>query len=74
MSKANYIKTFTIFLQSYFTVGRLKFANHVVKQAVDHFLVKGPQTLLAPFPPMFVTRLKTKEMENIAAKARRLKR
>lgn len=53
-------------LKSYYKVTRKTFVDNVCKQATDHFLLAGPDSPLYLFSPVFVSRLSTTELENIA--------
>ena len=61
-------------LQSYYKVARKRFVDNVVKQAVTHFVVTGPETPLNLFSPMFVSGLTPEELEHVAGEAPRMKR
>ena len=61
-------------LRSYYKVARKRFVDNVVKQAVDHFLVTGPETPLNLFSPVFVSGLGAEELEHVAGEAPRTKR
>jgi hypothetical protein len=53
-------------LCSYYKVARKRFVDNVCMQAVDHFLVNGPETPLTIFAPSFVSSLNADELERIA--------
>jgi len=53
-------------LCSYYEVACKRFVDTVVMQAVDHFLISGPETPLTLFSPSFVSSLKGDELERIA--------
>ena len=50
-------------LQSYYKVARKSFVDMLRKQAVDHFLLSGPDTPLTLFSPAFVAKLTPEELE-----------
>jgi hypothetical protein len=61
-------------LHSYYKVARKRFADNVVKQATDHFLLTGPQAPLKLFSPHFVSALSSDELNHIASEAPIVKR
>jgi hypothetical protein len=61
-------------LHSYCKVARKRFANNLVKQLVDHFLLTGPQAPLKSFSPNFVSALSSDELNHIASEAPIVKR
>jgi Dynamin GTPase effector domain len=61
-------------LCSYYEVARKRFVDTVVMQAVDHFLINGPETPLTLFSPSFVNSLKEDELDRIAGEDNETKR
>jgi hypothetical protein len=61
-------------LQSYYKVARKRFADNVVKQAIDYFLLTGPEAPLKLFSPNFVSALSSNELDHIASEAPVVKR
>lgn len=61
-------------LQSYYKVARKRFADNVVKQAIDYFLLTGPEAPLKLFSPNFVSALSSDELNHIASEAPVVKR
>ena len=56
-------------LRSYYKVARERFADNVVKQAIDYFLLTGPEAPLKLFSPNFVSALSSDELDQIASEA-----
>jgi hypothetical protein len=52
-------------LKSYYKVARKRFADTVVMQGADHFLVMGPESPLKVFSPGFVADLTDEQLEAI---------
>lgn len=61
-------------LRSYYKVARKRFTDNVVKQAIDHFLLNGPEAPLKLFSPNFVSTLSTDDLDLIAKEAPMVKR
>jgi hypothetical protein len=61
-------------LHSHYKVARKRFADNVVNQAIDHFLLTGPQAPLKLFSPNFVGALFSDEPNHIAGEAPVVKR
>ena len=61
-------------LQSYYKVARKRFVDALRMQAVDRFLISGPDTPLTLFSPAFVARLTEEELEEAAGEDRQVKR
>jgi hypothetical protein len=61
-------------LHSYYEVARKRFADNVVKQAIDHFLLTGPQAPLKLSSPNIVSALSSDELNHIASEAPIVKR
>lgn len=53
-------------LQSYYEVARERFIDNICNQAVDHFLVNGPETPLRVLTPGFISRMTDEQLEQIA--------
>lgn len=53
-------------LHSYYKLTRKRFVDNVLKQAMDHFLISGPDTPMAFFSPNYVNSLDSAELEHIA--------
>jgi len=61
-------------LQSYYKVARKRFVDALRMQAVDHFLISGPDTPLTLFSPAFVAKLSPEELDEAAGEDRQVKR
>ena len=61
-------------LCSYYKVARKRFVDNICMQAVDHFLINGPQTPLTLFSSSFVSGLNVDELERIAGEDNMTKR
>lgn len=61
-------------LQSYYKVARKRFVDALRMQAVDRFLISGPDTPLTLFSPAFVAKLTEEELEEAAGEDRQVKR
>ena len=61
-------------LQAYYKVSRKTFVDNVCKQATDHFLLNGKDSLLKYFSPVFVSKLSAAELSSIAGEPSSLKR
>jgi hypothetical protein len=61
-------------LHSYYMVAKKRFADNVVNQAIDHFLLTGPQVPLKLLSPNFVGALSSDELNYIAGEAPVVKR
>lgn len=61
-------------LQSYYKVARKRFVDALRMQAVDHFLITGPDTPLTLFSPAFVAKLSHEELDEAAGEDRQVKR
>jgi Dynamin GTPase effector domain len=61
-------------LCSYYKVARKRFVDNICMQAVDHFLINGPQTPLTLFSSSFVSGLNADELERIAGEDNMTKR
>jgi len=53
-------------LQSYYKVALKRFSDNLCMQAVDYYLVTGPESPLRVFSPDFVFRLTEEKLEEIA--------
>ena len=53
-------------LKSYYKVARKRFVDVVCMQAVDRFLITGPDAPVKLFSPSFVSELKDNQLERIA--------
>lgn len=61
-------------LYSYYKVACKRMVDNVCMQAIDHFLVNGPQTPLSLFAPVFVSSLTAERLEAIAGEDQITKR
>lgn len=61
-------------LQSCYKVARKRFVDALRMQAVDHFLISGPDTPLTLFSPAFVAKLSPEELDEAAGEDRQVKR
>ena len=61
-------------LQSYYKVARKRFVDTLRMQAVDHFLITGPDTPFSLFSPGFVAKLSHEELDEAAGEDRQVKR
>lgn len=57
-------------LKSYYKVARKRFVDNVYLQAVDHFLLSGPESPLAVFCERWVVMLDREKLEDIAGESR----
>ena len=53
-------------LKSYYKVARKRFVDVVMMQAVDYYLINGPEAPLKLFSPRFVSALTADQLERIA--------
>ena len=53
-------------LESYYEVARKRFVDVVCMQAVDHYLISGPDAPVTLFSPSFVSKLKDDQLDRIA--------
>lgn len=61
-------------LQSYYKVARKRFVDALRMQAVDRFLITGPDTPLTLFSPPFVSKLTKEQLEEAAGEDHQVKR
>lgn len=61
-------------LKSYYKVSRKTFVDNMCRQGVVHFLLQCEESPLALFSPIFVSRLSTTELEELAGEEPGLKR
>jgi hypothetical protein len=61
-------------LKSYYELARKRFVDNVRMQAVDHFLVTGPDTPLKLFTPRFVTGLSPAQLDEVVGEEQNAKR
>ena len=53
-------------LKSYYKVARKRFVDVICMQAVDHYLITGPDAPVKLFSPSFVSTLKEDQLDRIA--------
>ncbi|CAG9945405.1 unnamed protein product [Clonostachys rosea f. rosea IK726] len=61
-------------LKSYYELSRKRFVDNVRMQAVDHFLVTGPNTPLKLFTPRFATGLSPAQLDEVVGEEQNAKR
>jgi hypothetical protein len=61
-------------LKSYYKVSRKTFVDNVCRQGALHYLLQCEESPLALFSPIFVSRLSTTELEELAGEEPGLKR
>lgn len=53
-------------LESYYKVARKRFVDTCLMQAVDHFIISGPNTPLKLFSPVFVSAMTKEQLDQVA--------